>query len=160
MKRQQRETSPRRTSSGAAALMTMFVFSAAASATVLTPGSGGQLPDVFAGCLGCTLLASHDSGFVTGSFDGVVLTVDVVAAVYSDPSNAFGAGELDFMYQVTNESRSTDSVGRITATNFAGFETDVGYTAADAKLTSVWRHMPRVDASRARYMHIFGEEAQ
>ena len=123
-----------RTSSGAAALMTMFVFSAAASATVLTPGTGGQLPDVFPGCSGCTLLASDNSGFVTGSFNGVVLTVDLVSAVYSDPSNTFGAGRLDFMYQVTNASSSTDSVGRITATNFAGFMTDVGYTAAGASL--------------------------
>jgi hypothetical protein len=41
---------------------------------------------------------------VTGSFSGVVLTVDLVSAVYSDPSNTFGSGKLDFTYQVTNAS--------------------------------------------------------
>ena len=105
-----------------------------ASASVLTPGTGGQVPDVFAGCSGCTLLASTDSGIVTGSFNGLVLNFDLVSAVYSDPSNTFGAGDLDFMYQVTNEPTSTDSVGRVTATDFAGFLTDVGYTAAGATL--------------------------
>ena len=84
--------------------MTMFVFSAAESATVLTPGTGGQLPDIFTGCSGCTLLASENTGFVTGSFNGVVQTVDLVSAVYSDPSNTFGSGKLDFTYQVTNAS--------------------------------------------------------
>jgi hypothetical protein len=109
-------------------------FSAGASASILTPGTGGQLPDIFAGCSGCTLLASNDSGLMTSSFNGVVLAFDLVSAVYSDPSNTFGAGDLDFMYQVTNESSSTDSIGRVTAISFAGFQTDVGYTAAGSTL--------------------------
>lgn len=91
----------------------------------ITPGTGGVLPDIFAGCSGCTLLASNDTGPITSTFNGVTLTFDLVSAVYSDPTNLLGG--LDFMYQVTNEATSTDSIGRVTATDFSGFRTDVGY---------------------------------
>jgi hypothetical protein len=116
------------------AVPAIFLFLQMAGATVLTPGTGGQLPDVFTGCAGCTLLATADTGPISSTFNGVTLTFDLVSAVYSDPSNTFGAGDLDFMYQVTNEASSTDSVGRVTATDFAGFQTDVGYTAAGSSL--------------------------
>lgn len=115
-------------------LSALIACSGTAYATVLTPGTGGQLPDVFSGCAGCTLLASTDSGLITVSSLGLTLTFDVVSAAYSDPSNTFGAGDVDFMYQVTNSSSSTDSVGRLTASNFTGFQTDVGYTAAGSTL--------------------------
>src|SRR5262249_40699134 len=116
-------------------LAAMFVLSAAANATVLPPGSGGSLPDVFTACPGCAppfggILIQQ--GPTTASFNGVVLTVDIVTTVYSDPSNPFGAGKLDFIYQFTSESSSTASVSRFTATNFAGFKTDVGYTPTGA----------------------------
>ena len=112
----------------------LLVLVSVAHATILTPGTGGQLPDIFTGCSGCTLLATHDTGLVTSSFNGVTLTFDLVAAVYSDPNNTFGAGDLDFMYQVTNEARSTDSIGRVTALDFTGFQTDVGYNTAGSTL--------------------------
>jgi hypothetical protein len=104
----------------AAALTIMFILSAAANATVLPPGSGGQPPDVFAGCPGCTLLGtSGGPGFVvTANINGFVLTMNFVSAVYSDPSNPFGAGKLDFMYQFTNESSSTTGVAHVTEFNF------------------------------------------
>lgn len=116
------------------ALAALIACSGTARATVLTPGTGGQLPDVFAGCAGCTLFASTNTGLITVSSLGLTLTFDVVSAVYSDPSNTFGAGDLDFMYQVSNSANSTDSVGRLTASDFAGFQTDVGYTAAGSTL--------------------------
>jgi len=50
------------------------------------------------------------------------------AAVYSDPSNTFCAGCLDFVYQVSNASSSTDGVGRVTAFNFAGWDVDAGFS--------------------------------
>lgn len=115
-------------------LSAILVFSEAGYADILTPGSGGSLPDVFAGCAGCTLLASIDNGTVTSSFNGLVLSFDLIAAVYSDPSNTFGAGDLDFMYEIKNLARSTDSIGRVSAINFSGFQTDVGYTLAGASL--------------------------
>jgi len=57
----------------------------------------------------------------------------VVSAVYSDPSNPFGAGDLDFVYQVTNVS-GNDFIGRLTAGVFSGFMTDVGFTATGSAL--------------------------
>lgn len=116
------------------ALAAMLMFSETARATTITPGTGGQLPDIFTGCDGCTLFATHDTGLVTASFNGLVLTFDLVSAVYADPNNTFGAGDLDFMYQVTNAASSTDSVGRVTAIDFTGFQTDVGYNTAGSTL--------------------------
>ena len=129
-----------RTLSYAAALTATLILSAAANATVLPPGSGEQPPDVFAGCPGCTLLGtSGGPGFVvTANINGSVLTMNFVSAVYSDPSNPFGAGKLDFMYQFTNESSSTTGVAHVAEFAFApirgGLETDVGYTATGATL--------------------------
>ena len=115
------------------ALSALLVFSGAAHATVLAPGPGSFPPDIFPGCAGCTLLASLSSGPVTSS--NGLFTMDFIGAVYADPSNPFGAGDLDFMYQVSNSARSTDSIGRMTAISFTGFATDVGFTAAGASLT-------------------------
>jgi hypothetical protein len=56
------------------------------------------------------------------------------AAVYSDPDNTFGASDLDFVYQVSNDAGSTDSIGRLTAISFLGYQTDVGYTATGSAL--------------------------
>jgi hypothetical protein len=56
------------------------------------------------------------------------------AVVYSDPTNTFGANDLDFVYQVSNDASSTDSIGRLTAISFLGYETDVGYTATGSTL--------------------------
>jgi hypothetical protein len=112
-------------------LSAILVFSEAAHATVVPPGPGAFPPDIFPGCVGCTLLASIDSGPVTSNG---ILTFDVISAVYADPANTFGAGDLDFMYQVSNSATSTDSVGRVTVISFTGSLTDVGYTAAGASL--------------------------
>jgi hypothetical protein len=58
------------------------------------------------------------------------------AAVFSDPTNTFGAGDLDFVYQVSNSAGSTDSIGRLTASSFLGYSTDVGYTSTGSALDS------------------------
>lgn len=101
-----------------------------AQATIIPPGPGAFPPDIFAGCPGCTLLAFIDSGPVTtGS-----LTFDLISAVLSDPANIFGAGDLDFVYQVSNSRSSTDSIGRVTTIDFTGFATDVGYTVTGSSL--------------------------
>jgi len=114
-------------------LPVMLIFSAAASASLLAPGTTLP-PDIFSACPGCTLLASLNSGPITVSNgQGITLTFDVVSAVYADPSNPFGAGDLDFLYQVTNVS-GNDFIGRVTAGVFSGFMTDVGFTATGSAL--------------------------
>jgi hypothetical protein len=115
-------------------LLATFIFSQAASASLLAPGTTLP-PDIFSACPGCTLLASLSSGPITiSNSDGsITMTFDVVSAVYADPSNPFGAGDLDFMYQVSNLS-GNDSIGRVTAGVFSGFMTDVGFTATGSAL--------------------------
>jgi hypothetical protein len=51
----------------------------------------------------------------------------LTSTVCADPSNPFGAGDLDFLYQLSNSTNSIDGVGRITGINFAGFSLDAGY---------------------------------
>jgi hypothetical protein len=115
------------------ALSAVLVFSEAAHASLLAPGTTLP-PDIFPACPGCTLEASLNSGPKTVSNgQGITLTFDVVSAVYADPSNPFGAGDLDFMYQVTNVS-GNDFIGRMTAGVFSGFMTDVGFTATGSAL--------------------------
>ncbi len=101
-------------------------------AAILVPPISGQFPDVFEALTGATLLASDSSGPVISS--NGLLHFSVVSAVYSDPDNTFGANDLDFVYQVTNSDSSTDSVGRVTAINFTGRQTDVGFDTAGSSL--------------------------
>jgi len=102
-----------------------------ASGSLLAPGTSLP-PDIFTPIVGGTLEASLNSGLVT-STNGK-LTFDVVTAVYSDPSNVFGAGDLDFVYQVQSSASSVDGISRLTAIDFTGFQTDVGYTIAGSAL--------------------------
>ena len=111
----------------------MLIFSEAVSASLLAPGTTLP-PDIFLACPGCTLEASLNSGPITlSNGQGITLTFNALSAVYADPKNPFGAGDLDFVYQVTNVS-GNDFIGRLTAGVFSGFMTDVGFTAAGSTL--------------------------
>jgi hypothetical protein len=90
-----------------------------------TPPPVSAASDIFAACAGCTQLAYVSNTAVTATF-----TATLAAAVYTDPSNTFCAGCLDFFYQISNSSMSTDSIGRVTANSFAGFLVDAGYSTA------------------------------
>src|SRR5579864_2450302 len=96
-------------------------------ASVLTAPISGQPPDTFGACAGCTQLAylSIPTSNITNTLKFTFNT-----AVYTDPSNTFCAGCLDFDYQAINSANSTDDIGRITAITFTGFQTDVGYSTA------------------------------
>jgi len=113
------------------ALLTCLVFSDLADGSLLPPGPGAFPPDIFS-LSGLTLLASSNSGSVVAV--GGKYTFTLTAAVYSDPGNIFGAGDLDFVYQVSNSASSVDSIGRVTAIDFTGFSTDVGYTPSGSTL--------------------------
>jgi hypothetical protein len=109
--------------------MLLSISSAFAS---LLPPSTTLPPDVFVAIPGGTLLAFSNSGSVTAT-NGKI-TFDVVTAVYADPLNVFGAGGLDFVYQVQNSAASPDAIGRLTAIDFTGFSTDVGFTPSGSAL--------------------------
>jgi len=71
---------------------------------------------------GATLVAST-SGTVTasGSF-----SADYMEAVFSDPTNEYCNGCLDWVLQVTNRGNSADTLQRLNISNFAGFIVDIG----------------------------------
>ena len=101
-----------------------------ARGSVITPGPGAFPPDIF-NLPGTTLLASNT---VSGMDSTGTLSFTVTSAVFSNPGNTFGANDLDFVYQVANSANSMDSIGRITAINFTGFSTDVGYDITGSTL--------------------------
>jgi hypothetical protein len=110
----------------------ILVFSGLSQATVLAPGTAG-LPDTFG--LGTaaspnivgTEKASTGGNFTTTSAGGAtLLNVNWAEYVYADTNNHFCSGCLDFVIWAQNTSASTDSINRITATDFTGFSTDVG----------------------------------
>lgn len=109
-------------------VLSIFAFASFASADILGNGGSGP-PDLLAP--GGTLLAS-----ITGPWTNTTSTMSgsYEAAVYMDPGNHWGANDLDFVYQVTNNANSLDSVGRTTAINFTGWSTDVGFTTTGSTL--------------------------
>jgi PEP-CTERM motif len=116
------------------ALVVGFVLAGPIQASILVPAPGVFLPpDVFTTCAGCTVLASGTFPSTLDSFGNWEASGTV--AVVNDP-NAIGgvrAGAgLDFMYQFANvpKTGTDDSIGRLTAIDFTGFATDVGYNIA------------------------------
>lgn len=93
-----------------------------AGATPLAPGtaSPGPPPDIF---------TTTPSSFVAFTGDEVLTpTFEAEEVVFSDPSNPFGAGDLDFGYQFAFvHTTSPGDVQKLIAGSFAGFSTDVGY---------------------------------
>jgi hypothetical protein len=97
-----------------------LTFSGVGKADILVPGSTGN-PSVFT-FVNQTLLAVTSSPFSNNNENGIVL-----AGVVSDPNNTFGAGDLDFVYQIDNNPSSMDGLERLVAADFTGHLTDVGY---------------------------------
>ena len=94
-------------------------------ANVLSPGDTGVAPDTFTAPPAFTILTFTTQGFnAPPDFSG-----NLFEAVVSDPTNVFGAGDLDFIIVVDNEPGSIHSIERVTTSSFAGFKTDVGYSA-------------------------------
>jgi len=98
----------------------LLALAPAAKATILVPGQGPTAATVLPG--GFALLATTG-----GTFSSPTITGTWEAAVLSDPSNVFCAGCLDFQFQVVDVTSKTDSVDRVTMSDFTGFSTDAGY---------------------------------
>ena len=102
-----------------------------AYATILAPGTPALPPDLLT--VNGTQLATTSGSIV---FPGAPappadFSATYTASVYSDPTNTFCPGCLDFVYQVADTSNTTGLtpgvIGRITASDFGSFSTDVGY---------------------------------
>jgi hypothetical protein len=74
----------------------------------------------------------------TNSLGQTTITGEYQAMVYSDPSNNFCAGCLDFFVFVESNSTSTDAIERITLASFSNFFVSAGYSVgADSKPSGV-----------------------
>ena len=107
----------------ALATLGMGLAAASAQALVLLPGSGPLAVDIIGAAPGGTLLASNTESVTTPHWSGTFRT-----AVVDGPEAGVN---LDFYYQVTNASGSTDALARVTGSDFPnGFSTALQQTAA------------------------------
>jgi hypothetical protein len=106
------------------AVLALGVVSAAvASATTIAPGGVVSSPSTLS--FGGTLDLFSGANLSNGSF-----TASYSVAVYSDPSNVFCAGCLDFVYQVDNSGPG--SITSVDVGNLSGALTSVGYSVDGA----------------------------
>lgn len=100
-----------------------LAFAASANATMLLPGSGPLAVNILAAAPGGTVLATDIGVLTTPHWTGAFRT-----AVVDGPEAGVN---LDFYYQVTNDSGSTDALGRVSAADFSNlFSTELVQTAA------------------------------
>jgi LPXTG-motif cell wall-anchored protein len=104
---------------------------ALAHATILPPtGSPPVAPTAFGTAVTGPFLA--DTGLLnykaTNALGQTTISGKYEAMVYSDPSNNFCKGCLDFFVIVESNSSSIDDIERITLASFGKFLTDVGYS--------------------------------
>jgi hypothetical protein len=117
--------------SASAVLLALVCLAPVATATTLTPGQS-----VCAS--GCTFSPIVDFGMLSL---GTERATTGILPFSSTPSGAFtglvdsyvytdtGTGDLDFLYYLEDDSTSADTLGRLTASNFSGVTTDVGYSS-------------------------------
>ncbi|MDP1661625.1 MAG: hypothetical protein Q8L55_06880 [Phycisphaerales bacterium] len=109
------------------AFATVLAVSSAAFASPVIPGqtdlpASPEAPDGVAGVLvGAPLVSPFND--VNGFFSGTV-----TSRVYTnDPTNPYGLTGLTFVYEVSSNATSINSLGRFTALGFGGMPTDVSY---------------------------------
>jgi hypothetical protein len=113
-----------------AAAASLVLFGPAARAAVLTPGTIFP-PDTLTLGAGATSVA-FTSGSFTSSAGASDFTGTFQERVFSDPTNTFGAGDLTWLIQVTNNGPSP--LAFVTSASFLGFQTDVGQNLAFSSL--------------------------
>ena len=92
-------------------------------AAVLSPGDTGVAPDAL------TLNGPHTGlvASIMGPLHAPFFTGRYTENVFTDPTNVWGVGDLTWIINVENSKGSLDSIVRIVAELFAGFNVDVGY---------------------------------
>lgn len=58
----------------------------------------------------------------------ITISGTYVSEVYADPNNVFCSGCLDFFFEITSNTTSTDVIARITSSYYGDYLTDVGYS--------------------------------
>jgi hypothetical protein len=105
-------------------MMVVGTFALPSSAVVLGPGGGPVAPDQLDSFAGATFLASTGLMPFVGinALNQTTFTGTFQELVALDPTNNT---TIDFLYQFRD--LTGDAIGRMTATGYAGFTTDVGY---------------------------------
>ena len=113
--------------SGLAVLLALVCFASVGYATTIAPGGNATPPSALTEtgvAIPATFLIEP---FSTSSYSGTFET-----EVFRQAS-----GTLDFLYFVSSDSSSTDNIERLTATNFTGFTTDVGYETVAGRIAPI-----------------------
>ena len=108
----------------AGAVLASAMASGAAQAAPLAAGGFG--PAASGETYGGTVLDSV-SGTITPDIASPTFTASYTETVYKDPNNTFGAGDLDFVINFSNNSGSRDAIESFSTSNFQGFSVDAGY---------------------------------
>jgi hypothetical protein len=105
-------------------MIVVGTFALPSNAVVLAPGAGPVAPDQLDSFIGATLLASTGLMPFMGvnALNQTVFTGTFQEFVALDPTNNT---TMDFLYQFRDVTG--DAIGRMTATGYTGFGTDVGY---------------------------------
>lgn len=98
-------------------------FTAVARAVIILPGQAEATTGL--GAFGGTKVGDTGSLPFTGinSVSGIVFTGSLDTQVYAD------SGGLDFVYQLSNNSNSLDSIERMASSGFSGYTTNADYIA-------------------------------
>jgi hypothetical protein len=104
-------------------------FGATAKAVLILPGQALLTTGVTT--FGGPSTTFGPTGFTAKDADNNVhFTGDLTSTVYSDPTNPFGAGDLDFVYQFSSSDESVDSIDIASISSFTGYSTNADYLAA------------------------------
>ena len=106
-------------------LAACLMASPAAFATVVAPGTSTP-PDVLP--FGSGTMVASTSGAFTSDLGASDFSGTFVENVLKDPDNTFGAGDLTWYIEITNNSSSGTALETVSASSFEGWMTDVGYT--------------------------------
>ncbi|MBV8083299.1 MAG: hypothetical protein JO247_00645 [Chloroflexi bacterium] len=98
-----------------------------AAACAIAPGTNTCAPDVLTVSPSATQVATATNTInVTDPSSGATINATYTENVYRDPTNTYCANCLTWVVKVANSWTSTDTVERVTVSNFAGFSTDIG----------------------------------
>jgi hypothetical protein len=124
----------------------------AARANVLVAPVAGQTPDALANIGGGSTLKADTGAVAFSSNIAPDFTGTIQEQVWSDTNNSFGSGDLTWLIALSNNHNppplpgSINDILRLTASDFTGFETDVGFRngAAGIQPSTVDRVNPGV----------------
>jgi hypothetical protein len=113
-----------------------WAFNAPVMAVIINPGQSNVATTGIISYGGTLLIDTGPQSF-TGNYTppgDIAFTGDLDTKVYSDPSNPFGAGDLDFVYQFTNIDSDNpddddDPINHFSIASYSGVSTDADYVA-------------------------------